>query len=646
MRLASSENVRWYALVGGLAVVLALLAWLQYRSSRQLSDAHTEQMRTSLQGSLMDLRQGLERELAPLCRELQAESVVPGQPEYVNRFERWHRAAAHPRLIADVFVWRAAAGAHSQFLRLNPNRDEFEAAEWPSEFRSLRQRLQGMTRDFGEQRLGPGGPDQSPDSRPGSVRADQSGPPSGGRLPWMIDQNIPALVHPVLEVDGGSPSGARSLATLTWVVVDLNLDVLGHDIFPELAYRYFGNSRPSTYELAVIADNAQRTVIYSSDTGFGSQPDIVPDVALNLFGRPVPTLGKANSRSNGRFAPPDPPHPVRPAQQGGSFGAPPGFHDDGPFIIDPIHYTAGERDWEIIARHHKGSVEAAVTALYHRNLAINFGVLLVLAATMGMIIATSQRARRLAQLQMDFVASVSHELRTPLTGIVSAAQNIADGLVGSKERMQRYGAAIMGQAQQLTDLVEQILLFSATQKGRHRYHFQLVDITEAIDASLKSTSALIRSAGATVEQQIQPGLPQVTADFKALTQCLQNLIANAVKYGGESRWIGIRALIADNPDRRKEVSITVEDKGIGIGQEELKRIFEPFYRTPTATAAQIHGSGLGLPLAKSIAEAMGGRLTVTSVPRRGSAFTVHLPVKDDPNSGTRPAVTAEANSIS
>src|SRR5712692_5810287 len=113
MRLPSSENVRWYALVVGLAAVLALLAVLQYRASRQVSDATTEQMRASLQGSLMDLRQGLEGELAPLCRELEAESGVPAQnalSEYVDRFERWHRAAAHPRLVADVFVWRIAEG--------------------------------------------------------------------------------------------------------------------------------------------------------------------------------------------------------------------------------------------------------------------------------------------------------------------------------------------------------------------------------------------------------------------------------------------------------------------------------------------------------------------------------------------------------
>ncbi len=699
MRLPSSENVRWYALVVGLAAVLALLAVLQYRASRQVSDATTEQMRTSLQGSLMDLRQGLERELAPLCRELQAESGVPRQPalqEYVDRFERWHRAAAHPGLVADIFVWRTTGTGHVQFLRLNSNRNEFEAVEWPSEFASLRQRLQALTPEFSAQASGYGGSDQPPGSPPpkpgsthqppppprtswmsgrdthpqgrapdfsgpgpgpsgpgeppdlpsGSARADRSQPPPGVSLPWMIDQNIPALVHPVVEVDGRSTSSTRKAATLTWMVVDLNLKVLGHDIFPELAQRYFANSRPSTYELAVIADKAHRAVIYSSEAGFGGQTDIVPDVALNLFGRPVPILGRGRSSSEGRFAPPDPPHQVPPTRYEGSVGTPPGFHDEGPFMIDPIYYTPAERDWEIIARHRKGSVEAAVTALYHRSLAINFGVLLVLAMTMGMIISTSQRARRLAQLQMDFVASVSHELRTPLTGIVSAAQNIKDGLVDSKERMARYGAAIMSQAQQLTDLVEQILLFSATQKGRHRYHFQLVDVTEVIDASLKSASSLIRSAGFTVEQEIQPGLPQVMVDFKGLLQCLQNLITNSVKYGGESRWIGIRASIADRSDRGKEVRITVEDKGIGIGREDLKRIFEPFYRTPAATAAQIHGSGLGLPLAKTIAEAMGGRLTVESAAQKGSAFTVHLPVKDEPEADNYLSVNREANSIS
>lgn len=678
MSLPSFENFRWYALVGGLAAVLTLLAVLQYRSSRQVSDATAQQMRASLQGSLMDLRQGLERELAPICRELQAESGVPNQSavfEYTNLFDRWHRASAHPGLVANVFVWRTADSADPQLLRLNSVRTEFEPAEWPSEFASLHRRLQEMTPEFaggatssvgsdqhseppisaGRPPLpsprssraggrdvpahgipldsgewpGPGGTGEPPHRQLHPDLVGRSRPPSAALLPWMIDQNIPALVHPVLEVDGRGPSGATKQATFTWIVVELNLAVLGRDIFPELAQRYFGSSKPATYDIAVIAGNARRVVIYSSDVGFGSQINTVPDIALNLFGPPVPIFRGVGSPAESRFAPHSPPDQEQPHQREGAVGTPPGFHDEGPFFIDPIHYASGERDWEIIARHRKGSVEAAVTALYHRSLAINFGVLLVLAMTMGMIIATSQRARRLAQLQMDFVANVSHELRTPLTGIVSAGQNIADGLVDSKERMARYGAAIMSQAQQLTELVEQLLLFSATQKGRHRYHFQPVDVKEVIDASLKATFSLVRSAGFTVELEIQPGLPPVIVDFKGLSQCLQNLITNSVKYGGERRWIGIRASIADDSDRRKEIRITVEDKGIGIGREDLKRIFKPFYRSSAATSAQIHGTGLGLPLAKTIAEAMGGRVTVVSVSQKGSAFTVHLPVKDD-----------------
>jgi signal transduction histidine kinase len=147
-------------------------------------------------------------------------------------------------------------------------------------------------------------------------------------------------------------------------------------------------------------------------------------------------------------------------------------------------------------------------------------------------------------------------------------------------------------------------------------------------ASLASTATLVRSSGVGVEQAVDPNLPQVWADFKALNQCLQNLIINAIKYGGENRWVGIRANLAGT-----QVIITVEDKGLGISPDDLKKIFEPFYRSPLVAAAQIHGSGLGLAIVKSIAEAMGGRLTVESELGRGSRFSIHLPVEKKPALG-------------
>ena len=648
IRFLSSENPRWYALVLGLAIVLIFLGLLQYRSSRQVSDATTEQMRASLQGSLMDFRQGVERELTPLCREFRPDTEIARSTalqEYANQLDRWRRTAAHPSLVADVYVWRAIDGDNPDFLELNGEHPETASHrpiknDWPMAYMQLRQRLRPLSAQFRSY----GGADAIANA-PNKPAADHSplalGPPSS---PWMIDESIPALVHPVLESERRSRNGGRS-PTLAWIVIRLNLEVLGHHIFPELAQRYFARDSGSAYRLAVIGNKGSESVLYSSDDTFGRPGDEAADASLNLFGPPVSILGARHLPFEQMFAFGGPPHSTRAGGQAKPPESNPTDHEQVPPHIDPIHYASGERGWTILARHREGSVEAAVAASYRRNLLINFGVLLILATTMGLIVTTSQRARRLAQSQVDFVAGVSHELRTPLTGIVSAAQNIADGLVDNQERMARYGAAILNQAKQLSELIEQILLFSATQKNRHRYHLQLLDVAEVIDASLKGTAGMGRSSGFTVQRTIQPGLPHVTADVMALTQCLQNLLANAVKYSGSGRWIGVEASITNDAYRDKEILITVEDHGLGMEPQELKHIFEPFYRSPAVTAAQIHGSGLGLPLAKNMVEAMGGRLTVTSEPGKGSKFTIHFSVPDS-RSDSSPSATPEVDSYS
>jgi len=298
----------------------------------------------------------------------------------------------------------------------------------------------------------------------------------------------------------------------------------------------------------------------------------------------------------------------------------------GPLRLEPIRYGANDRDWQLLVKHRKGSLEAVVAATRRRNLTISFGVLLLLAASMAMVIVTSLRAQRLAKLQMDFVAAVSHELRTPLAVISSAADNLADGVVESKPQLSQYGSVIKKQARQLTDLVEQILLFAAAREERPRFMLRALQISEIVDLAVNHTTELIHAAQFTVEKDVPASLPPVMGDLPALSQCLQNLITNAVKYGGDKRWIGIRARADEDGGKSGEIQITVQDKGVGIVAADLPHIFEPFYRSPSVAAAQIHGTGLGLPLAKSIAEAMGGRLSVHSVPGAGSSFTLHLPV--------------------
>jgi signal transduction histidine kinase len=241
-----------------------------------------------------------------------------------------------------------------------------------------------------------------------------------------------------------------------------------------------------------------------------------------------------------------------------------------------------------------------------------------------------QSAIQLARLQMEFVASVSHELRTPLTIISSAADNIADGLVEGKEEIKNYGSAIRSQSHQMTELVNEILLFAATRDRKNAYILRPLKVSDLVDAALVRTSELVKSAGFTVDVQIDAELPCAVGDMSALSQCLQNLLINAVKYSGRSRWIGVKAFVSDSEGHKgKKVCIAVQDRGIGIHSSELPHIFEPFYRSAAVTAEQIHGTGLGLSLSKTIAEAMGGDLSVVSELEVGSVFTLHLQITEE-----------------
>jgi signal transduction histidine kinase len=236
-----------------------------------------------------------------------------------------------------------------------------------------------------------------------------------------------------------------------------------------------------------------------------------------------------------------------------------------------------------------------------------------------------QNRMQLAQLQMEFVASVSHELRTPLAVIRSAADNLADGVIRDRDAMRKYGTILQHQSRNMGDLVDQILLFASTEDKTNRYVLEPVPVEEIMNTVLTNTETVVNGAGYTLEVSIDPDLPPVIGDLGGISQCLQNLIGNAVKYGGDDRRITMRATrVTKGYGADEELRISVADRGIGIDSSEIGFIFDPFYRSPRVQAAQIHGTGLGLPLARRIAESMGGRLTVVSQLNAGSTFTLHL----------------------
>lgn len=617
MKLPFKERVFLTIVVAVLAAVLLGLAVLQYNWSNEVSAATSARLQANLNSSMFSWREDLNRELTSVFTALQTNPMPLRErmTQFAQQYQSWTQSAPHANLVSHVFLFDQAGTDQARLLQLDPSTGEFQRAEWPDDLPALHQWINEHSTDFVEMMHGAGaGRMRSPrHEHAGPTRSMGGHPPNRG---WfgdvaMIDLNELALVR--RQVSRGPQDAA-----ISWIVVTLDRKVLQEHILPELVERYFSGSEARDYQVALVAAPGS-SLVYTSDSGFGGQGTPSADETMPVFGPPRPP-----AMHKGAGIPPA--GPGLRNQKGGQ-------RERRELVLAGVRIgvlplPGSPDDWQLLARHRKGSLESVVAGLRRRNLALSFGVLLVLAAGIGIIVISSQRARVLARLQMDFVAAVSHELRTPLAVISSAAENIADGLVVGKQQLSQYGTEIKNQAKHLMQLVEEILLFAATRDKRHHYNLRPLRVADVIEAALKDTAGLTESAGVTVEQEIAPNLPPVMGDLPALSHCLQNLITNAVKYGGDARWMRIAAKASEQDGRLDYVQISVEDRGLGIGSSELRRIFEPFYRSRTVSAAQIHGTGLGLSLARDIAQAMGGSLTVTSEPGKGSCFTIYLPFAD------------------
>jgi signal transduction histidine kinase len=307
----------------------------------------------------------------------------------------------------------------------------------------------------------------------------------------------------------------------------------------------------------------------------------------------------------------------------------------GPIWFPTIQYAAHPDPWVLVLQRRAGSLQAVIDKVRRRNLAISAVVLLLLAINMGVVMIAGFRAHNFAKLQMDFVASVSHELRTPLTTIFSAAENIKDGVVRGKANLIDYASWVMSQSRQLMDHVDRILLFASIRSGKQRYDLHAISVADIIHRVKGSVADLISDNERILEVDMQPGLPCVLGDAYAVCGCLHNLISNAIKYSGDDRRIRVSARLHQTENDAKEVQISVQDHGTGIDSSELQHIFEPFYRSPRVTAAQIRGTGLGLFLARHLAEAMQGRISVASQVGVGSIFTLHLQLAETEQKGSQ-----------
>ncbi len=282
--------------------------------------------------------------------------------------------------------------------------------------------------------------------------------------------------------------------------------------------------------------------------------------------------------------------------------------------------------WKLEIYPQPDALEKLVSASRRKNFAValSLNTLIVLAGLA--LVRQTRKSRQLAEQQMNFVAGVSHELRTPLTVIRGAAHNLKRGVVTEREQIEKYSSLIIEHAEQLAELIEQVLALAGAQKKNSAALREPVSLAEVLHDAVAATAHDTQAVQCDVQLELPPSLLVVLGDAAALRRVFQNLISNAAKHGGSGKWIGVTA-VADEDSNPQMVEIQVADRGPGIPPEETGEIFKPFFRGALTQALQVRGSGLGLSLVKEIVEAHGGNISVRNTNDHGATFIVRLPTK-------------------
>jgi signal transduction histidine kinase len=550
--------------IGAIAGAVLILGILQYRWTSEISGAEQERLKSALGTSVRNFNQQFAYDFERLGESFEIDPEAPAstiKARVLRQYSDWTRTTSRRDLVAGLDVWGTDDGRAPHLESVDPENRQFRNTPWPKQLEPLRPLLQNQ---FAQLPRIMSGHDAT-------------------YYPWTFYGDAPALVRPLFQVSSEGGESDMQVQPVGFLIIQINGDFLKGRYLPELVDHDF---RPSGFRVAVRSADLPYQTIFLSDPAFPiSTPS--PDAEINLFNS---VAEEARRRGHA-----------------------------------PVEPSDAARQWQLVAQHPSGSLEAAVARWRQRNLAISLGLLALLAGSVVLIFSVARRAERLAKFQMEFVAGVSHELCTPLAVINSAVENLADGVVDHPAQVQEYVGILRDQGSRLDRLMDQVLLLASGKFDRSKSELRPTQVAAIVEQSIALLEPTLRETGFAVEKEIALNLPPVMADPVAVSKCVDNLIGNAMKYGGVRRWIAVRAQTAQDHSQN-EVRISVEDKGIGISAADLGSIFEPFYRARAVREGQMRGVGLGLHLVKRMIEGMGGRVSVSSEIGRGSCFVLHLPV--------------------
>ena len=232
-------------------------------------------------------------------------------------------------------------------------------------------------------------------------------------------------------------------------------------------------------------------------------------------------------------------------------------------------------------------------------------------------------AERANQAKSAFLANMSHELRTPLNAIIGFSEIMEQGLFGplGNPQYSEYAEDIRRSASHLLSIISDILDLSKIEAGRMELHEEMIDLAYVVNSCRTIVKEAAANAGLALRTLLPDGLPPLHADKRSVRQILLNLLSNAIKFTPNGGGVMVEARLEPAGD----LALIVRDTGIGMSPDDVEIVLQPFGQVESAHTRSHDGTGLGLPITKSLAEMHGGSMTVESEVGKGTAIIVRFP---------------------
>ncbi len=255
------------------------------------------------------------------------------------------------------------------------------------------------------------------------------------------------------------------------------------------------------------------------------------------------------------------------------------------------------------------------------TIGFSLALMLIIVITIVFMFRTILAQKRLSDLKNDFVNNMTHEFKTPISTISLACEAMSDSqMMGTAvEKASPYVKMIGEENKRLSLLVESILQSNVLEKGKINLQEETILLNELVYDITQNVQLRVNSLGGTLKTNISQEMMEVSADKMHLSNCINNLIDNAIKYSAEAPAIAVTV-----KKEKNSIRIEVKDNGIGIKKEHIDKIFDKLFRVPTGNVHNVKGFGLGLSYVKSIAEMHKWNLTVKSIYGEGSTFGIEI----------------------